>query len=80
MLAVARVLVWTPWENLEVVSGGVGGGSEVEARADFGRWPPRLLTIAWRLADLLMHTSGPEKLKEPDKNRQSAQPSNSPLR
>ena len=80
VLAVARVLVWTPWENLEVVSGGVGGGSEVEARADFGRWPPRLLTMARRLADLWMHTSGPEKVEEPDENTQSAQPSNSPLR
>ena len=55
---------------------GWGGGE----RGDFGRWLPRLRTMAWRLADLLMHTSGPEKLKEPDKNTQSAQPSNSPMR
>ena len=80
VLAVAQLDVWALWENSVVVLGGEGGGSEVEARADFGRWPPRLLTMARRLADLWMHTSGPEKLKEPDENTQSAQPSNSPLR
>ena len=76
----ARLVVWTPWENSVVVLGGVGVGVEREERRDFGRWLPRLLTMAWRLADLLMHTSGTEKLNEADKNTQSAQPSNSPMR
>ena len=65
VLGVARPTAWTSLEKVE---------------SDFGRWLPRLLTMARRLADLLMHTSGPEKLNRPHKNTQSAQPSNSPVR
>ena len=50
VLGVARPTAWTSLEKVE---------------SDFGRWLPRLLTMARRLVDLLMHTSGPEKLNRP---------------
>ena len=74
VLAMARLVAWTPWENSVVVLGGEGGGGGEEGRGDFGRWLPTLLTMAWRLADLLKHTSAPEKLKEPTRTHSLLNP------
>ena len=48
-------------DSVAKLGGGVrseGGVVERGERGDFGRWLPRLLTMAWRLAYLLMHASG----------------------